>query len=63
MFGGTAERGVSPVIGIIPMVAITVLLAATAATFFLGFENECPERGHRRWRSGRSSTSPAGDTN
>ncbi|WP_232342876.1 type IV pilin [Halosimplex litoreum] len=32
------SRAVSPVIGVILMVAITVLLAATAATFFMGFE-------------------------
>jgi len=32
-----SERGVSPVIGVILMVAITVLLAATAATFFMGY--------------------------
>jgi flagellin-like protein len=30
------DRAVSPVIGVILMVAITVLLAATAATFFFG---------------------------
>jgi flagellin-like protein len=30
------DRGVSPVIGVILMVAITVLLAATVATFFIG---------------------------
>jgi len=34
------ERGVSPVIGVILMVAITVLLAATAGTLFLSFQNE-----------------------
>ncbi len=32
----TDESAVSPVIGVVLMVAITVLLAATAATFFLG---------------------------
>lgn len=32
----TEERAVAPVVGVILMVAITVLLAATAATFFLG---------------------------
>lgn len=31
----TDESAVSPVVGVILMVAITVLLAATAATFFL----------------------------
>lgn len=31
----TDDSGVSPVVGVILMVAITVLLAATAATFFL----------------------------
>ena len=34
------ERGVSPVIGVILMIAITVLLAATAASMFLGFQEE-----------------------
>lgn len=31
------ERGVSPVIGVILMVAVTVILAAVIATFVLGF--------------------------
>ncbi|WP_394350872.1 type IV pilin [Halobacterium sp. CBA1126] len=31
------ERGVSPVIGVILMVAITVILAAVIASFVLGF--------------------------
>jgi FlaG/FlaF family flagellin (archaellin) len=34
------RRAVSPAIEVILMVAITVLLAATAATFFMGFEGE-----------------------
>ena len=34
------DDAVSPVIGVILMVAITVLLAATAATFFLGFQDQ-----------------------
>ena len=38
MTGSDSSRAVSPVIGVILMVAITVLLAATAATFFMGFE-------------------------
>lgn len=33
----TDERGVSPVIGVILMVAITVILAAVIASFVLGF--------------------------
>ncbi|WP_232687192.1 type IV pilin [Halobacterium zhouii] len=33
------ERGVSPVIGVILMVAITVILAAVIASFVLGFGN------------------------
>ncbi|WP_246022852.1 type IV pilin [Halosimplex halophilum] len=40
MTGIDSSRAVSPVIGVILMVAITVLLAATAATFFMGFEGE-----------------------
>ncbi|WP_218927097.1 type IV pilin [Halosimplex pelagicum] len=38
MIASDTPRAVSPVIGVILMVAITVLLAATAATFFMGFE-------------------------
>ena len=34
------ERGVSPVIGVILMVAITVILAAVIATFVLGFPDQ-----------------------
>lgn len=34
------ERGVTPVIGIILLVAITVLLAATASALFLNFQDE-----------------------
>jgi flagellin-like protein len=36
----TDESAVSPVIGVILMVAITVLLAATAASFFLGLTGQ-----------------------
>lgn len=38
------DRGVSPVVGVILMVAITVLLAATAATFFMGITNDAKKR-------------------
>ncbi|WP_336338930.1 type IV pilin N-terminal domain-containing protein [Haloarcula brevis] len=34
------DSGVSPIVGVILMVAITVLLAATAATFFLDIGSE-----------------------
>lgn len=34
------QRGVSPVIGVVLMVAITVILAATSATFFFGIQDE-----------------------
>ena len=34
------KRGVSPVIGVILMVAITVVLAAVIGTFVLGFSGE-----------------------
>jgi flagellin-like protein len=37
------ERGVSPVIGVILMVAITVILAAVIATFVLGFPDQVSE--------------------
>ena len=36
VFGGEDERAVSPVIGVILMVAITVILAAVIATFVTG---------------------------
>lgn len=34
------QRGVSPVIGVVLMVAITVLLAATTASFLIGLQEE-----------------------
>jgi flagellin-like protein len=37
------ERGVSPVIGVILMVAITVILAAVIASFVLGFGDSVQE--------------------
>ncbi|NIB98917.1 type IV pilin [Halobacterium sp. R2-5] len=37
------ERGVSPVIGVILMVAITVILAAVIASFVLGFGDSVSE--------------------
>ncbi|MGB9964762.1 type IV pilin [Halobacterium hubeiense] len=37
------ERGVSPVIGVILMVAITVILAAVIASFVLGFGDQVSE--------------------
>jgi flagellin-like protein len=39
----TDERGVSPVIGVILMVAITVILAAVIASFVLGFGDSVQE--------------------
>lgn len=47
-FGGLsstndAERAVSPVIGVILMVAVTVILAATAGAFLFGFGNDNSE--------------------
>jgi flagellin-like protein len=39
----TDERGVSPVIGVILMVAITVILAAVIASFVLGFGGSVSE--------------------
>ena len=38
--GTDSERGVSPVIGIILMVAITVILAAVIGTFVLGLGDQ-----------------------
>lgn len=38
-----AERAVSPVIGVILMVAITVILAATVGAFLFGFGNNSEE--------------------
>ena len=40
MYNKRDGRGVSEVIGVVLMVSITVLLAATAASMFLGFEAE-----------------------
>jgi len=40
MFDRRKDRGVSEVIGVVLMVSITVLLAATAASMFLGFQTE-----------------------
>lgn len=39
------QRGLSPVIGVVLMVAITVLLVATVASFFLGFGDEVTDSG------------------
>lgn len=39
----TDDSAVSPVVGVILMVAITVLLAATAASFFLGMTGQTTE--------------------
>jgi len=40
MFDRREDRGVSEVIGVVLMVSITVLLAATTASMFLGFQTE-----------------------
>ena len=40
LFGGDTDRAVSPVIGVILMVAITVILAAVIGTFVLGLGDE-----------------------
>lgn len=40
MYDKREDRGVSEVIGVVLMVSITVLLAATAASMFLGFQTE-----------------------
>jgi flagellin-like protein len=40
VFGGEDERAVSPVIGVILMVAITVILAAVIATFVIDLGGE-----------------------
>ncbi|SDQ29483.1 type IV pilin [Natronobacterium texcoconense] len=40
LHGNADERGVSPVIGVILMVAITVILAAVIATFVLGIGDD-----------------------
>jgi len=44
LFGSDDERAVSPVIGVILMVAITVILAATIATLVLDLGNNAAER-------------------
>jgi len=45
MFDKREDRGVSEVIGVVLMVSITVLLAATAASMFLGFQTELGDGG------------------
>jgi len=45
MYDKREGRGVSEVIGVVLMVSITVLLAATAASMFLGFEAELGDSG------------------
>lgn len=43
LFSGDDDRGVSPVIGVILMVAITVILAAVIASFVLGLGDSAAE--------------------
>jgi flagellin-like protein len=45
MYDNRANRAVSEVIGVVLMVSITVLLAATAASMFLGFQTELGDSG------------------
>jgi flagellin-like protein len=45
MYDKREGRGVSEVIGVVLMVSITVLLAATTASMFLGFEAELGDSG------------------
>lgn len=59
-------RGVSPVIGVILMVAITVILAAVIGTFVLGLGGnlqETPQAQLNVEDADASATVPAGDTN
>ena len=44
LFGGGEDRGVSPVIGVILLVAITVILAAVIGAFVLGLGNDFGNR-------------------
>jgi len=52
------DRGVSPVIGVILMVAITVILAAVIASFVLGFGDSVNEN----VQAGASVDSTLGDS-
>lgn len=59
----TDDSGVSEVIGVVLMVAITVLLAATAATFFIGFNDDTEKTPQAAiqfdYNDGREGGSPA----
>jgi flagellin-like protein len=55
-----SERAVSPVIGVILMVAITVILAAVIGTFVLGLGDQVQETSpNAQWNWDESSSSPA----
>ena len=63
VFGSDDERAVSPVIGVILMVAITVILAAVIATFVLdlgGDQREAPQASFSL--SGGTITHEGGDS-
>jgi len=63
VFGGDDERAVSPVIGVILMVAITVILAAVIATFVLdlgGDQEQAPQASFSL--DGNTVTHEGGDT-
>ncbi|MUV87009.1 type IV pilin [Natronomonas sp. CBA1123] len=54
-----SERAVSPVIGVILMVAITVILAAVIGTFVLGLGDQVQQTSpNAQWNWDESSTSP-----
>jgi len=56
------EEGVSPVIGVILMVAITVILAAVIATFVLGLGEQVSETSpNANWESDFNDTTGIGD--
>lgn len=56
------ERSVSPVIGVVLMVAVTVVLAATAAAFVFGFGDRINTTVPQTSFSTKYTESPAGST-
>jgi flagellin-like protein len=56
------ERSVSPVIGVVLMVAVTVVLAATAAAFVFGFGDRINTTAPQTSFSTKYTESPAGST-
>ena len=56
------SRGVSPVIGVILMVAITIILAAVIGAFVLGFGTDTETPPNTAWDSSQDPTSVDGES-